>query len=44
MSTALLRSPAIDGKQPECRHIEVNGRIKGANTITVTRNEIALCP
>ena len=32
--------PAYDGKQPESRHIEVKGRIKGANTITITRNEI----
>lgn len=34
--------PAIDGKYPESRHIEVKGRVKGAATITVTRNEI-LC-
>ncbi len=26
--------------QPESRHIEVKGRVKGATTITVTRNEI----
>jgi len=32
--------PAIDGKQPESRHIEVKGRVKGAATITVTRNEM----
>ncbi|MEI7696403.1 MAG: DUF3883 domain-containing protein, partial [Chlorobium sp.] len=32
--------PAIDGKQPESRHIEVKGRVKGASTITVTRNEM----
>jgi hypothetical protein len=32
--------PAVDGKQPEPRHIEVKGRIKGAGTITVTRNEM----
>jgi hypothetical protein len=32
--------PAVDGKQPEERHIEVKGRAKGASTITVTRNEI----
>jgi superfamily II DNA or RNA helicase len=32
--------PAVDGKQPEARHIEVKGRVKGASTITVTRNEI----
>ncbi|MFZ4802855.1 MAG: protein NO VEIN domain-containing protein [Chlorobium sp.] len=31
---------AIDGKQPESRHIEVKGRVKGASTITVTRNEM----
>lgn len=30
----------VDGKIPPSRHIEVKGRIKGANTITVTRNEI----
>lgn len=29
-----------DGRIPEPRHIEVKGRIKGATTITVTRNEI----
>lgn len=32
--------PAIDGKLPASRHIEVKGRAKGATTITVTRNEI----
>jgi hypothetical protein len=32
--------PAVDGKQPDPRHIEVKGRIKGATTITVTRNEM----
>lgn len=32
--------PAADGKQPDPRHIEVKGRIKGASTITVTRNEM----
>jgi hypothetical protein len=32
--------PMIDGKQPEPRHIEVEGRVQGAATITVTRNEI----
>ena len=32
--------PAIDGKQPEPRHIEVKGRIKGASTVTITRNEM----
>jgi SNF2 family DNA or RNA helicase len=32
--------PAVDGKFPEARHIEVKGRIKGATTVTITRNEI----
>ncbi|HSN98269.1 MAG TPA: helicase-related protein [Candidatus Nanopelagicales bacterium] len=32
--------PVVDGKQPETRHIEVKGRVKGAATITVTRNEM----
>lgn len=32
--------PAVDGKLPEARHIEVKGRVKGATTITVTRNEM----
>ena len=32
--------PAADLKQPAPRHIEVKGRVKGAATITVTRNEI----
>jgi superfamily II DNA or RNA helicase len=32
--------PAVDGKQPDPRHIEVKGRAKGSTTITVTRNEI----
>jgi superfamily II DNA or RNA helicase len=32
--------PAMDGKLPPARHIEVKGRAKGASTITVTRNEI----
>ena len=32
--------PALDGKQPEPRHIEVKGRVKGATTVTVTRNEM----
>ena len=32
--------PAVDGKSPEPRHIEVKGRAKGASTVTVTRNEI----
>lgn len=33
-------SPVVDGKQPEVRHIEVKGRAKGADTVTITRNEI----
>jgi superfamily II DNA or RNA helicase len=32
--------PDVDGKVPEARHIEVKGRIGGAATVTVTRNEI----
>lgn len=32
--------PAVDGKQPEPRHIEVKGRAKGAGTVCVTRNEM----
>ena len=32
--------PVIDGRQPEPRHIEVKGRVKGASTVTVTRNEM----
>lgn len=32
--------PSIDGKQPDPRHIEVKGRVKGASTVTVTRNEM----
>jgi len=32
--------PAIDHRQPEPRHIEVKGRIKGAGTVCVTRNEM----
>jgi SNF2 family DNA or RNA helicase len=32
--------PATDGKQPEARHIEVKGRVKGATTVTITRNEM----
>lgn len=31
---------AVDGKLPPARHIEVKGRVKGATTVTVTRNEI----
>lgn len=32
--------PLVDHKQPEPRHIEVKGRVKGAATITITRNEM----
>ena len=32
--------PPRDGKLPPERHIEVKGRAKGADTLTVTRNEI----
>jgi superfamily II DNA or RNA helicase len=32
--------PAVEGRQPEARHIEVKGRVKGASTITITRNEM----
>ncbi len=32
--------PAASGAQPDARHIEVKGRVKGATTVTVTRNEI----
>ncbi len=32
--------PAPDGRLPEARHIEVKGRVKGATTVTVTKNEI----
>ncbi len=32
--------PAIEGKQADPIHIEVKGRVAGADTITVTRNEI----
>jgi superfamily II DNA or RNA helicase len=33
-------APSVDGKLPESRHIEVKGRIQGATTVTVTKNEI----
>ena len=33
-------APVVDGKIPESRHIEVKGRVKGASTVTVTKNEI----
>lgn len=37
----LTSYPPIVGKlQPEARHIEVKGRIKGATTVTLTRNEM----
>jgi len=32
--------PAIDKELPLPRHIEVKGRIKGASTVTITRNEM----
>ncbi len=32
--------PLIAGKQPDARHIEVKGRVQGAGTVTLTRNEI----
>jgi superfamily II DNA or RNA helicase len=32
--------PVVEGKLSESRHIEVKGRIKGAITVTVTKNEI----
>lgn len=32
--------PAKDGKQPDARHVEVKGRVKGASTVTITRNEM----
>ncbi len=32
--------PAADGKLPVARHIEVKGRVEGATTVTITRNEI----
>ncbi len=32
--------PMVDGKLPPERHLEVKGRAKGADTLTVTRNEI----
>jgi SNF2 family DNA or RNA helicase len=33
-------APTVNGKIPESRHIEVKGRVKGATTVTVTKNEI----
>lgn len=32
--------PSLNHKQPQPRHIEVKGRVKGAATLTVTHNEI----
>jgi superfamily II DNA or RNA helicase len=32
--------PPVGATQPDPKHIEVKGRVKGADTITVTRNEI----
>jgi len=32
--------PAEHGRLPEPRHIEVKGRVRGAGTVTITRNEI----
>ncbi len=32
--------PAVDGKLLEPRHIEVKGRVLGAATVTITRNEM----
>jgi superfamily II DNA or RNA helicase len=32
--------PAVVGRQPDPKHIEVKGRVKGASTITITRNEM----
>ena len=34
------RPPIVEGKLSDDRHIEVKGRAKGQNTITVSRNEI----
>jgi hypothetical protein len=32
--------PEVDGRIPETRHIEVKGRVHGAPTVTITRNEM----
>lgn len=32
--------PTVDGRQPDARHIEVKGRVQGADIITITRNEM----
>lgn len=33
-------APAVGDRLPKARHIEVKGRVKGATTVTVSRNEI----
>ena len=30
----------VDGKQIDARHIEIKGRAKGSDTVTITRNEM----
>ena len=32
--------PILDGITADPKHIEIKGRVKGADTVTVTRNEI----
>ena len=32
--------PAVEGKQPDARHIEVKGRVQDAAIVTITRNEM----
>jgi hypothetical protein len=32
--------PVVEGVLPDARHIEVKGRVKGADVVIVTRNEI----
>ena len=32
--------PVQNGRMPDPKHIEVKGRVKGATTVTITRNEI----
>ena len=32
--------PSVNGRQLDAKHIEVKGRVKGAATVTVTRNEM----
>ena len=32
--------PMVDGRLVNPKHIEVKGRVKGASTVTITRNEI----